>query len=98
MIRFLRDPEKAGRVTDVHRLVQVVDLFMGYRRKMLKAIAKTASAQGRGTPINPWPALFEQCRIDPTVRPDRLSPETYVALANAVECGSPKMIVDWLNS
>jgi len=85
MIRFVRDPDKAGRVTDVNRLVQVVDLFMGHRRKMLKAIAKSASAQGRWTPIEPWPALFEQCHIDLTVRPDRLSPETYVALANAVQ-------------
>ena len=84
MVRVVRNPDKADRVADVNRLVQVVDLFMGYRRKMLKAIAKAASAQGRFTPIDPWPTLFEQCRIDPTVRPDRLSPETYVALANAV--------------
>jgi 16S rRNA (adenine1518-N6/adenine1519-N6)-dimethyltransferase len=84
MIQFVRDPEKAGRVADVNLLVQVVDLFMNHRRKMLKAIAKAASAQGRLTPMDLWPTLFERCHIDPTVRPDRLSPETYVALANAV--------------
>jgi len=84
MIRFVRDPEKAGAVADVGLLVQVVDLFMGHRRKMLKAIAKSAPAQGGWPPADAWLALFEQCHIDPTVRPDHLSPKTYVALANAV--------------
>ena len=85
MVRFVRDPDKALRVADVNLLVQVVDLFMGHRRKMVKAIAKSASPQGSLAQIACWPALFEQCRIDPTDRPGQLSPDTYVALAKAVQ-------------
>jgi len=87
MVRFVRDPDKALRIADVNLLVQVVDLFMGHRRKMIKAIAKSASPQGPLAQITCWPALFEQCDIDPTDRPGQLSPDTYVALAKAVQDG-----------
>ncbi len=81
MIRFVRDPAKAARIGDIHLLVQVIDLFMGHRRKMLKAIAR--SSQGRLGHVADWAVLFRSCDIDPTWRPERVSPEQYVALANA---------------
>jgi len=81
MVRFVRDPAKASRILDIHLLVQTIDLFMGHRRKMLKAIAR--SAQGRLTHVTDWGVLFRACDIDPTWRPERVSPEQYVCLANA---------------
>lgn len=84
MVRFVRDPDKVRGVADMGLLTAVVDLFMGHRRKMMKAVAKSAAAQARWAAVDDWPALFEQCRIEPTARPDHLGPEAYVALANAV--------------
>jgi 16S rRNA (adenine1518-N6/adenine1519-N6)-dimethyltransferase len=81
MIRFGRDPAKTSRILDVHLLVSTIDLFMGHRRKMLKAVAR--SAQGRLSRVTDWPVLFRTCDIDPTWRPERVSPDQYVALANA---------------
>jgi 16S rRNA (adenine1518-N6/adenine1519-N6)-dimethyltransferase len=83
MIQFVRDPAKASQILDIHLLVQTIDLFMGHRRKMLKAIAR--SAQGRLTHVTDWGVLFRACDIDPTWRPERVSPEQYVCLANAAK-------------
>jgi 16S rRNA (adenine1518-N6/adenine1519-N6)-dimethyltransferase len=81
MVRFVRDPGKAARIGDIHLLVQVIDLFMGHRRKMLKAIAR--SGKGRLAHVPDWAVLFRLCDIDPTWRPERVSPDQYVCLANA---------------
>jgi len=84
MVRFVRDPKKVQGVADMGLLTEVVDLFMGHRRKMIQAVAKSAGAQGMWAGVAEWPALFEQCRIEPTARPDHLCPEAYVALTRAV--------------
>jgi 16S rRNA (adenine1518-N6/adenine1519-N6)-dimethyltransferase len=81
MIHFARDPAKVSRIVDVPLTVQTVDLFMGHRRKMLKAVAR--SAQGRLARVTDWPVLFHSCGIEPTWRPERVSPDQFVALANA---------------
>jgi len=82
MVGFVRDPDKARRIAEAHLLVQVIDLFMGHRRKMLKAIAK--STQGRFAHVTDWLSLFVACDINPTCRPEQIGPDAYVALANAV--------------
>jgi 16S rRNA (adenine1518-N6/adenine1519-N6)-dimethyltransferase len=83
IVRFVRDAEKCGRIDDMTRFGEVVGLFMGHRRKMLRACVKHA-ADALGGPAL-WTALFDSCGIDPTRRPEALSPEQYVALANL--CG-----------
>ena len=83
IVRFVRDEAKCARIGAMTRLGDVVTLFMGHRRKMLRACAKHAPDTLGGREL--WMALFERCAIDPTERPEALSPEQYVELANLCE-------------
>lgn len=78
MVRFVRQNEKVSRIQDMKLFSQTVSLFMGHRRKMLKACARLAHPK-TGHVAN-WPAIFERCSIDPTQRPQQLSAEDYIAL------------------
>jgi 16S rRNA (adenine1518-N6/adenine1519-N6)-dimethyltransferase len=80
MVRFIRDEEKCQRIKNGVVFKEVVHLFMGHRRKMLKATTKLA--QGELGEIDNWLEIFEKCGIDPTVRPEKLSAEEYIAVAN----------------
>jgi 16S rRNA (adenine1518-N6/adenine1519-N6)-dimethyltransferase len=80
MVSFVRNQEKVSRIKNMELFGEVINLFMGHRRKMLKACTKFAS--GRLAKINNWPEIFEQCFIDPTQRPEKLPPEDYIAIAN----------------
>ena len=80
MVSFIRSQEKASRIKDIKMLVRVVNLFMGHRRKMLKACIK--HAPDKLVKIDDWMQIFEQCSIDPHVRPEQLSTEDYIAMAN----------------
>jgi len=80
MVSFVRSKNKIERIRDMEILGEVVNLFMGHRRKMLKACTKFA--RGKLAKIGNWPEIFQQCSIDPTQRPEQLSPQDYVALAN----------------
>lgn len=78
MVRFVRQNEKVSRIQDMKLFSRTVSLFMGHRRKMLKACARLAYPK-TGHVAN-WPAIFERCSIDPTQRPQQLSAEDYIAL------------------
>ncbi len=80
MVSFVRNKDKAERIRDMELLSDIVNLFMGHRRKMLKACTKFA--RGKLASITNWPEIFQQCSIDPTARPEQLSPQDYIALAN----------------
>ncbi len=80
MVSFIRSKEKATRIHSMELFREVVNLFMGYRRKMLKACTKLA--QGRLTEIKNWPQIFELCSVDPHNRPETLCTEDYIAIAN----------------
>ena len=80
MVSFVRSPKKVARVHDIKMLAEVVSLFIGHRRKMLKACAKLATGRLQG--IRNWPAIFEDCRIDMHLRPEELSTENYISIAN----------------
>jgi len=80
LVSFVRNPEKLTHVESMETLVSVVDLFVGHRRKTLRSCAKLASRQL--SQIKDWPAVFAQSGIDTSLRPERLSPENYVAIAN----------------
>ena len=80
MVKFQRNEEKAARIKDMHTFREVVSLFMGHRRKMLKATTKLA--EGKLAEINNWQEIFEKCKIDPKARPEKLTPDDYIKLAN----------------
>jgi len=81
IVRYVRDRDKSLQILDIGLFGEVVSLFIGHRRKMLRACAKAAPPELGGR--DPWPGIFEQCSIDSTRRPEELSPDQYVALANS---------------
>jgi 16S rRNA (adenine1518-N6/adenine1519-N6)-dimethyltransferase len=80
MVKFQRNEEKAANIKDMQTFRAIVSLFMGHRRKMLKATTKLA--EGKLAEIENWQEIFEQCKIDPKARPEKLTPEDYITLAN----------------
>jgi 16S rRNA (adenine1518-N6/adenine1519-N6)-dimethyltransferase len=80
MISYVRSKEKAGRIHNMKLFSDVMKLFMGHRRKMLKACTKFAA--GSFTEIDDWPRIFENCSVEPTSRPEQISPQDYIAIAN----------------
>jgi len=80
IVRFARNDRKRNAIEDIALLGEVVGLFMGHRRKMLRACAKHAPAHLGGRDL--WTELFEQCDVEPTSRPEELSPDQYIKLAN----------------
>jgi 16S rRNA (adenine1518-N6/adenine1519-N6)-dimethyltransferase len=81
MISFVRREAKLGRIQNAELFSETVNLFMGHRRKMLKACTKLA--RGKLAEIDNWPEIFARCRIDSTQRPEQLTPEDYIAIANS---------------
>ncbi len=80
MVSFVRKKQNVSRIQSMELFSEVVNLFMGHRRKMLKACTKFA--RGELAEIGNWLEVFEQCSIDPTKRPEQLPPEDYIAIAN----------------
>jgi 16S rRNA (adenine1518-N6/adenine1519-N6)-dimethyltransferase len=80
MVRYVRDAEKCRRIEQMTCFAQVVGHFMGHRRKMLRACARSVAAEMGGPQL--WADLFARCDIESTLRPGELSPEQYVLLAN----------------
>jgi 16S rRNA (adenine1518-N6/adenine1519-N6)-dimethyltransferase len=83
MVSYVHRPEKRERIHSYHAFQEVVNLFMGHRRKMLKTCTK--SAQGKLGDIRDWRTVFEYSSVDPSQRPEQLTPEDYIALANATK-------------
>ena len=81
LVRFVRDERKSRQIEDMAILSDVVGLFMGHRRKMLRACIKSV-APHLGDPAL-WLRILDQHAIDPTLRPGELTPAQYVELANA---------------
>jgi 16S rRNA (adenine1518-N6/adenine1519-N6)-dimethyltransferase len=82
MLSFVRDPRKVDLIGDLPLFREVLDLFFGHRRKMLKATTK--SAVGRLADIADWHGLFAACGMDPKTRPEQVSSDQFVALAQAI--------------
>ncbi|MBP8910920.1 MAG: ribosomal RNA small subunit methyltransferase A [Phycisphaerae bacterium] len=81
IVRYTRDANKVHKIENMDLLGTVVSLFIGHRRKMLRACVKGSPPELPHRDL--WPGIFDQCSIDSTRRPEELSPEQYVALANA---------------
>jgi 16S rRNA (adenine1518-N6/adenine1519-N6)-dimethyltransferase len=82
LVRFVRDDHKSRQIEDMAILSDVVALFMGHRRKMLRACLKTVPPHLGDHEL--WMGVLERLAIDPTLRPGDLTPAQYVALANAL--------------
>ena len=80
MISFVRNPEKYGRIADMELFGEIVHLFMGHRRKTILSCSRLAL--GKLAQIANWPEIFEKCHINPAKRPETLSPEDYISIAN----------------
>jgi len=81
MVRYVRDEGKSRRIRDMDLFGSVVSLFLGHRRKMLRACLKQAPPELGGRDL--WQKIFAQHEIDPTRRPEELAPEQYVDLADS---------------
>ena len=80
MVGFVRKKHKAARIKNMKLFSEVVNLFMGHRRKVLKSCTKFA--QGRLAQIGDWQNIFEHLFIDPRSRPEQVPPGAYIAIAN----------------
>jgi 16S rRNA (adenine1518-N6/adenine1519-N6)-dimethyltransferase len=80
MVSFHRLNEKLRRIHNLELFIQVVNLFMSHRRKMLKASAKLS--KGRLEFVKSWSDIFSQAVVDPASRPEELSAEQFIAIAN----------------
>jgi len=80
MVCFIRNRAKSDRIENMELFSEIVHLFMGHRRKTLLACSKLA--RGKFAKITNWPEIFKQCCINPKQRPETLSPEDYITLAN----------------
>jgi 16S rRNA (adenine1518-N6/adenine1519-N6)-dimethyltransferase len=80
IVSFLRIPEKQQKIHSLDMLTQIVTLFIGHRRKMLKACAKLA--HGDLSQVHNWSEIFSKAFVDPHCRPEELSVEQYISIAN----------------
>jgi 16S rRNA (adenine1518-N6/adenine1519-N6)-dimethyltransferase len=80
MVGFVRNQAKSDRIANMELFGETVHLFMGHRRKTLLSCSKLA--RDRLAEIADWPEIFEQCCINPKQRPETLSPEDYINIAN----------------
>lgn len=86
MVHYERDTAGAARIDHMGTLVATVNLFMQHRRKMLKAAVKTHVGTLAG---QDWTAAFKTVGIDPRVRPEHVTPEQFVFLANTLYAAAP---------
>jgi len=80
MVAYQRHKTKAAEIKDIVMLKDVVGLFMGHRRKMLKACVKFAD--GRLADVHHWGDIFDRAFVDAHCRPDELTAENYISIAN----------------
>jgi 16S rRNA (adenine1518-N6/adenine1519-N6)-dimethyltransferase len=80
MVGFVRNQAKSSRIANMELFSEIVHLFMGHRRKTLLSCSKLA--RGKLAEITDWPEIFQQCSINPKQRPDTLSPQEYITIAN----------------
>jgi 16S rRNA (adenine1518-N6/adenine1519-N6)-dimethyltransferase len=80
MVGFVRNQSKSDRIVNMKFFSDILRLFMGHRRKTLLSCSRLA--RGKLAQITNWTEIFEQCRINPKQRPETLSPENYITIAN----------------
>ncbi len=79
MVGFVGDKARSARITDMNLFCETVHLFMSHRRKTVQACCRLA--EGRLARVTDWSEIFERCGVKPTWRPEKLSAESYVTIA-----------------
>jgi len=80
MMSFVRHEKKVEQIHNIVFFREVVSLFMGHRRKMLKACVKLT--EGRLEKVRDWGDIFARAFVEPQHRPEELSAENYISIAN----------------
>ncbi len=80
MLRFRRQKDKAERIHDTGLFKEVVNLFMGHRRKMLQACVKFAA--GRLSEVQDWHDVFARAVVEPHRRGEALGADEYISITN----------------
>jgi 16S rRNA (adenine1518-N6/adenine1519-N6)-dimethyltransferase len=80
MVSFERDRHKAEQIHDMRTFREIISLFMGHRRKMLRACVKFT--EGNLEKVRHWGDVFEEAVVDPHCRPEELTPKQYINIAN----------------
>ncbi len=80
MVRFRRQSQKAERIHDAGLFKEVVNLFMGHRRKMMQACVKFA--RGRLSEVKDWHDVFARAFVEPHRRGEELGTDEYISITN----------------
>ncbi|MBC8378302.1 MAG: ribosomal RNA small subunit methyltransferase A [Planctomycetes bacterium] len=80
MVSYERNPIKLKEIHDMQTFREVIQLFMGHRRKMLKACVKFT--QNNLENIRNWNLIFDEAFVDPHKRPEEITSIQYIAIAN----------------
>ena len=80
MVSFVRQTDKAERIDDMEIFRRIVALFIGHRRKMLRACVKFAT--GRLSGIDSWADIFTNAGIDPKLRGEDIPIDDFISIAN----------------
>ncbi|RKY13722.1 MAG: ribosomal RNA small subunit methyltransferase A, partial [Planctomycetota bacterium] len=73
---FEYNPKKARQIHDMQTFREVINLFMGHRRKMVKACVKFT--EGNLEKVRHWNNVFDEAVVDPHKRPEELTPKQFV--------------------
>ncbi|MCD4699630.1 MAG: 16S rRNA (adenine(1518)-N(6)/adenine(1519)-N(6))-dimethyltransferase RsmA [Phycisphaerae bacterium] len=79
MLRLDFDAKSARRLVDIDSLSAVLSATFGHRRKMISAAAKHKSLP---FPPERFASALAEVGIDPSVRPEQVSPQSFLALSN----------------
>jgi 16S rRNA (adenine1518-N6/adenine1519-N6)-dimethyltransferase len=80
MVSYIRDPQKIAQIHNMELFQEMITLFMGHRRKMLKACVKFAG--GSLEKIHGWNEIFAEACVNPHHRPEELSASDYINITN----------------
>ena len=80
MISYERNRVKLREIHDMQTFKEVIGLFMGHRRKMLKACVKFA--QNNLEKVRHWNLIFDEAIVDSHKRPEEITAIQYIAIAN----------------
>ena len=83
MVSFIHNKIKSSRIPEMQFFSKIVHLFMNHRRKTLHACSRLEEAGISG--IDDWDEVFRNCSVNPTLRPDQISPDQYVAIASYIK-------------
>jgi len=80
IVEFIKSTGKRSRIEDIGLFSEIVGFFMCHRRKTLAACSKLV--RGDLERVENWQDIFNRASLDPRKRPENLSPEDYIAIAN----------------